>query len=68
MFSAEKSGKLKRQIDRYFLPIEINPAVILDIIRNEDKKTVSPNKIRQETLTKLSEEAQKFEMLRVTGR
>lgn len=60
MFSAEKSGKLKRQIDRYFLPLEINPSLILDIIRNEDKKNLSPHKIKQETLTKISEEAQKF--------
>lgn len=54
MFSTDKSGKLKKQIDRYFLPIEINPNVILDIIRMEDKKNLSPAKIKQETLSKIS--------------
>lgn len=54
MFSTEKSGKLKRQIDRYFLPIEINPSLILDIIRNEDRKNLSPHKIKHDTLTKIS--------------
>lgn len=33
MYSVDKSGKLRKQINRYFLPIEINPNIILDIIR-----------------------------------
>lgn len=29
----DKSGKLRKKIDKYFLPLEINPNLILDIIR-----------------------------------
>jgi hypothetical protein len=54
MFSVEKSGKLKKQIDRYFLPLEINPNMILELLRVEDKKNNSPSKVRQDTMTKIS--------------
>lgn len=55
MYSMEKYGKLKRQIDKYFIPLEINPQILVEAIKLEDKKGLSPIKAKQETLTKLSE-------------
>lgn len=51
----DKYGKLRKKIDKLIIPIDINPDVILDVIKFEDKKTISPNKIRQEAAQKLSE-------------
>ena len=43
MYSMDKYGKLKKQIDRYFLPFEINPNVIIDALKQEERK-LSPLK------------------------
>jgi hypothetical protein len=68
MYSVDRSSKIKKQIDRYFLPAEINSNFILDIIRIEEKKNHSPSKLKQETLSRITEEAKKWELLKVTGR
>lgn len=33
MYSMDKYGKLKKQIDRYFLPFELNPNIIIDALK-----------------------------------
>ena len=55
MNSTEKYGKLKRQINRFFLPLEINPQFVIDALKIEEKKSNSPSKIRQETMNRIGE-------------
>lgn len=35
MQSMDKYGRIRKKIDRYVLPLDINPNVILDIIKFE---------------------------------
>ena len=63
-----KYGKLKRQINRYFLPMEISPQIIIDALRGDAAKTGSPTKAKQEALNRLSEETKRIELLKITGR
>lgn len=68
MYSIDKYGKLKKQIDRYFLPYEINPNIIIEALKKEERKFSSTSKHKKDAITKLNEEINKFDLLKVTGK
>ena len=39
MYTIDKYGKLKKQIDLFFLPYEINPGLIMDALKKEERKS-----------------------------